>query len=762
MFANPIFLWGVLAVSVPVVIHLIFRRKRLAVDYPTLMFVRRVDMKLASRRKVKELLLLALRTLAILMVVLALARPGFHAKGKGGASADCVIILDNSATMGLAVGAGTRLEMARSQAAAIIAAMGEEGRAAILTTVTGDDGAEVGTFSVDRERLAHALQAIQPANSAGSLTGALLRTKEIFAQSASGLNRELYVLSDFQANSFRDPQALKDATSGLPSNLVTFFCPVQAAMPDNHVSLVRLSMDPRPKVAGRVMRLVATVKNNSLREIATTLTATMRDIKPITATVTLVAGATQDVPLVLTLGHEGFTWGEVKVDNDDTPFDNVWPFSLEVRGPIRALVVTPALPKKAEQSEAFYLVKALDPTGDGRLSGIRVEHVAMQAFPKELDPYDAVVLCGGPSLAQEPLQKLRSYLERGGGLMIFAAPRDVTLASNHPLQGFLGGKITGELAAKGTQKPYQLQTVRPASLFFDDCRTTEGVVEFTEVSVVHALKVEPGPETEVLAQFSGGHPAILAHKQKKGQVLWWTLSAHTDDSNLPLVPQFLSLLHRSVSVFAHAQEPSISQQAGNALILDLSARRQKDAKAEYPAAVTIYDATEKSYEVPVTGGRVTWRQTGRAGVYRMAAKVAEEKGAEKKAAAAAMVPVPPGFVLTPDPDESAPEYKSPDEARRLLALESGAVVDAGADLKATVDLTRQGRELFGYFIFAGLLAILAEVLLANMIGVRMKTAPIIQAVPVRRTEEQYGSLLGSPATATAEAPPAPVEAEAKR
>jgi len=724
---NPVFLWWLLAAAVPVIIHLIFRRKRQAIDFPTLMFFQRVDMKLASRRKIKELLLLVLRAAALCLVVLALARPGFHAKAEGGGSADCVLIIDNSASMGLPAHTGTRLELARAQAHAILSALGAEGRAAILNTVSGDPASEVPSFVAQRDLLNHALQALYPTQASGSLAGALGSAKDELIKSSSP-NREVYILSDLQANLFKDQTALRDALVGLPPEVTVFLCPVPAAAPENNAAVVSVSIDPRPKVAGRVMRLVATVKNLSLREMTTAVTATLRDAKPVSATATLVAGATQEVTLALTLGQEGFTWGEVKLDNDDALYDNVWPFCLEIRGPIRALVVSPPPPRKAETGEAFYLLKALDPTGDGRLSGIKVENLPPDKLPKELGPYDAVILCGTRAFAPAVVKALESYVDRGGGLMIFSSPPDAQLAANHPLQGLLGGKILGELNVAGNQKPLGLQVVRPASPYFDDCRGQDGGVEFTEVAVMHALRVEPGPDTEVLAQYSSGQPAILAHKRKQGRVLWLTTSPHTDDSSLPLVPQFLSFLHRSVSVFAGAQGTALSQQAGNPLIFDLSSRARKDAKAVYPAAVTIFDPAEKSCEVPVVGGRITWGQTGRAGVYRMAAKTAEKKGAQQ---AAGNVPIPPGFALTPDPEESTPEYRSPDEVKRALGLPTAIVIDPSADLNALVSITRQGRELFGYFIFAALLMILAEVFLANMLGVRMKAPQQLFGAPPR-------------------------------
>src|SRR4029079_8725023 len=148
MFANPVFLYALAAGAIPVLVHLIFRRRRTAVEFPTLMFFHRVDMKLASRRKLKEVLLLILRALALMFVALALARPGWQSNTSDeGTSADAVLIIDNSATMGLSAPAGTRLEQARSRAKSILTSMGRTGRVALITTVAGDPAGEIATLS---------------------------------------------------------------------------------------------------------------------------------------------------------------------------------------------------------------------------------------------------------------------------------------------------------------------------------------------------------------------------------------------------------------------------------------------------------------------------------------------------------------------------------------------------------------------------------------------------------------------------------------
>ncbi|MFH0939208.1 MAG: BatA and WFA domain-containing protein [Planctomycetota bacterium] len=707
-FANPIFLWAILVGGAPILIHLIFRRKRITLKYPTLMFFHRVDMKLASRRKLKEILLLLLRALAIILVALAAARPVIRASG--GAStgpADCVLIIDNSASMGLPTSTGTRLELARSRAASLIAALGIEDRVAVLTTVAGESDSEVASLAGDKERSQQALRSIYPTHGSGSLSGTLTHAKEIFAQSASSLNRQIYFFSDLHANQFQDRQALLKASAGWPERPVAFLCPVPAVAPQNNLSILNVSADLRPKVTGRLMTLTVKVKNNSSHDASAAITVTLGDAPPQIVTLSLPADAEQESPVMVMLGQEGFLIGEVKLGSDDATYDNVWPFCIEARGPLKALALSPSNPSQAQTGAAFYLVKALDPTGDGRLSGIRVDHVIQSKAPRDFSGYDIVVLCGCTALPNSALQALETHLQRGSGVIIFAGALDGALAANHPLQSFLGGRISGEFNVGGGEKALALQVVKPTAPCFDDCRTADGRVEFPQAAIFHGLHVQPHPETEVLAQFSNGRPAILMSKRGRGQTLWWTISAHADDSNLPLLPSFLALLHRSVVCLANAQTQSISQKAGVPLIIDLADRLAKNPGANCPSVVTVFDPTGKSFELPVSNGRIHCSQTGRAGVYRLEAKAAG-KGVQVSNAV-----ISPGFAITPDHDESSPQYLSASEAKDMFGFSNITVIEPDTNLRELIGETRHGRELFGHFIAFALLAILAEVMLAN-------------------------------------------------
>src|SRR5579872_6473169 len=102
-FLTPLFLAGLAAIAIPVLIHLIQRERKRVIEFPSLMFVRRIPYQSVRRRRIRHWFLLAMRAAAIALMVAAFARPFFRqgaveAAAVGG-SREIVVLLDQSASM---------------------------------------------------------------------------------------------------------------------------------------------------------------------------------------------------------------------------------------------------------------------------------------------------------------------------------------------------------------------------------------------------------------------------------------------------------------------------------------------------------------------------------------------------------------------------------------------------------------------------------------------------------------------------------------
>src|SRR5204863_487080 len=187
-FIAPLVLLGLGALAVPIVVHLIQRERKRVVEFPSLMFLRKIPYQSVRRRRIRDWLLLAMRLAALALIVLAFARPFFKrselaAAAQNGAR-EAVILVDVSYSMEY----GDRWQKAKAAATDAIRGLNPGDRASL---VFFSSGAEVAVRSAaDRGRLESGLAAANtgpgatryaPAlKLAGSLPGDALKRDNVF------------------------------------------------------------------------------------------------------------------------------------------------------------------------------------------------------------------------------------------------------------------------------------------------------------------------------------------------------------------------------------------------------------------------------------------------------------------------------------------------------------------------------------------------------------------------------------------------------
>ena len=130
-FLAPFFLVGLGALLVPVLLHLIQRERKRVVEFPSLMFVRRIPYQSVRRRRIRHWALLMLRAAAVALIVVAFARPFLRqnaaATAVTGGARELVILLDQSASMGY----GDHWQKARDAARSVVRGLGRDDKATL-------------------------------------------------------------------------------------------------------------------------------------------------------------------------------------------------------------------------------------------------------------------------------------------------------------------------------------------------------------------------------------------------------------------------------------------------------------------------------------------------------------------------------------------------------------------------------------------------------------------------------------------------------
>jgi hypothetical protein len=243
---NAAFLLGLAAVAVPVIIHLIHKRHSRSIDFPSLMFLRLIDLRMASRQKLRELIILALRIAAIALFAFALTKPILRTRSASASSrtsTTAVVIIDNSYSMGYKESGVTGLERAREKAQDVLRTLAPGDSAAVIP-VAGYIPADA-QLSRDLAGLTCRVELLKESPSAGSLEGAMNLAVKALAGSTE-INKELYVISDYQ-QSLWEPVLEARTLGGLDTDII--LVDVAARQPGN-MALKAVQIGHRPGEAG--------------------------------------------------------------------------------------------------------------------------------------------------------------------------------------------------------------------------------------------------------------------------------------------------------------------------------------------------------------------------------------------------------------------------------------------------------------------------------------------------------------------------------
>src|SRR5262245_14043836 len=195
-FLAPLFFAGLAAIAVPILVHLIQRERKEIVEFPSLMFLRKIPYQSVERRRIHNWLLLLLRAAAMALLIAAFARPFLMRDPLKAASAtagarDIVILLDRSASMGY----GDHWARAKEEARKVIQGVGSEDQATLLLFGTGTEEAVRGTS--DRGRLETAVKETTVSSEATRYAPALRWAQSHLTRSQLP-RKEVVLISDFQ------------------------------------------------------------------------------------------------------------------------------------------------------------------------------------------------------------------------------------------------------------------------------------------------------------------------------------------------------------------------------------------------------------------------------------------------------------------------------------------------------------------------------------------------------------------------------------
>jgi hypothetical protein len=606
-FLNPLFLLGALAAAVPVLLHLIRQADAKRIDFPSLMFLRRISRRYIRFQKLRHLLLLLMRILVLVLIALAFTRPYRESANPGAGSGRVetayIILLDNSMSMAYR----DRMPRAKAEAAAI-ASRARPGDQVALLEFSDQTLVRV-PLTADAAAVLGQINAVAVTDHA-TRYGQALKAAEKVALEAAAARRTIYLVTDFQKSGLSaDEQDFRLAGGidlrGVNAGEAEFS---NLYLADGRVTGIEGGREGLMKVFASIVNSGGRDRNSS--RVKATLDGHIFAEK----TVDLAQGAVEKVEFTTPALAAGPHTAVLEVEDPALTQDNRFSMKFVVRG--RRPVISVEEPGRGGRSPGVYLNAALNVSS---VSPFSLSRVSPRTFESAPTAPGALLIWNDVSASTGSSRKrLEEFVKGGGGLVIVAADSSSAAAFNHLFGGWLPARV--EIGADGGAS--RLRPVDDYRLLMD-LRMDHPIFRpfrephsgnFSSVRFFRHARLSTGEGADVLARFDNGDPALVSMEIGAGRVLIFASSADDSGNDMPLKAIYAPLWQQLLRFVEKFREDRLWYQVGDSIEPKslLAEAAVAAGRADFDASGSVVVVDPAGHRVPPGDGTgaVTLDQSG--------------------------------------------------------------------------------------------------------------------------------------------------------
>ncbi|MGB0559423.1 MAG: BatA domain-containing protein [Pseudohongiellaceae bacterium] len=542
VFLTPLFLIGLLAAAIPIAIHLIRREKPPKVMFSTIRFLKKTSKKLVLFQHLQQILLLLLRSLVIVLLVLAFARPLIDRSIARLLDVDpqsAVVLIDLSMSMQYE----ETFERAKTEALDIISSMTSGDEVALIGF---SDGAQlVSDFNSDLDSVRSTINEISAAGFGRTRYLPNLRLADQMLEESRFENRAIYLISDFQA---ADIDAFDETWKLAPG---VAFTGIDVGLEEStNLAITDVRSPERLLENASEQQILVRVRSTGtvyLQEgdVSLIVNGEVIDRK----SVDLGDRSEEVVTFSTTFETEGSYYGEIRVGGDAFEADNSYYFTVDVLPKISVLTIN------GEASENWY-------DDEGHWFGLAVGGAERSPFelvnltPGELSEAvlrqsDVLVLLNVGNLTDDQAEIIADYVIEGGALLVAPGDRVDPVSFNNQFESV----APALLEAQGLPNGNDYLVIADYDRRHPILRPIES--DWSARFQGH-WRLSPSQDSEVLMQFDNTEPALVERHVGDGSVILFASAMDLEWNNLPLQSLFLPFVHETLR---HLVQPELKQKA---------------------------------------------------------------------------------------------------------------------------------------------------------------------------------------------------------
>ncbi|MEZ5383892.1 MAG: BatA domain-containing protein [Prosthecobacter sp.] len=608
-FLNAILLAGAAAFLIPLIIHLLNKRKVVTVRWGAMHLLQEVIRQRKRKMKIEQLLLLITRISIPIVLALCLARPvltALRTLGLGGSS--LIVMLDDSFSMRAPAEKATLpgssvADQARSDLQQITEALpGGSAAQIVLSAGTPRQLFDQATSSLD---LVPKKLADVPSMSGPVSTNEAFQAATSALKDAPNAAREVVIVSDFQEADWKSIAeggalpALENLSKLEPKPQITFYR-IGSDLAEN-LSIASADLSALVAAETQPIGLRVRIKNHGKRpwqDIPVHLEADGTRLR--TARVSLAP----EGEAVLSFTHAFDTIGDhslsVRLEGDSFTDDNAFYSVVQIRNQLNVLLVEGSPGAAPLEGDTDFLELALTPhtaAADSLKDLIRTRKVDLRKLrADDFKQVEVVIMANISKLQGRTLDDLEKFVRDGGGLFVFAGPDCDLDWYNRDFykkgEGLLPAAIKGLARAEFTDAPARVLMQRlthPGMLYFNDARG--GRLQDAEFRHWFEFAREEADSekgrTRPVLSLDRNVPLLVEKTFGQGRVIAAATTANAEWTSLPLQPFFVPLMQRLTTYLATEGSAPAWQLIGSTVRLNLE-------PADLGSEFTLRDPTGQS------------------------------------------------------------------------------------------------------------------------------------------------------------------------
>ena len=549
-------LYGLGALSLPILIHLWHRRRVVEVPFSTLRFLKAIAARTSRSSKVENLLLLLLRCLLFALVILAAARPVMLARTAqifgGEVPRTVVLVIDNSASMGYRAAGQARLDAAKACALALFDDLKQGDRVAVIAAGDRADWL-VAEPTIDRAVARKAVESIQISQTRSDFAVALREAGKTVARAERGI-RQIFFFTDNQETGWRttlaNPAAVFDTAwkQAAPQFAVVRPDDLRAL----NACVKQVTIAAPFLTPGATLRGVATVENFSPTPLHDLLNITVGNERVAQRSADVPPGTAVEIPFEFQAPFVTGRWARAtaSLSGDNLPEDDVFSFTLPVYQSPRVTIAEGTSLGPERLRPGFFLRAAL---AAGTENAVQIRTLAArQLDDTAVESETAVFLADPGRLSDRSVARLERFLEGGGTVVLF--PGDQTRLTDYDNAAFLPAKPTASRNLAAGRQPVHITD--PTHPLFADAWDTGTPFPALPQQRLWDWKLNAQAQTLLTLgsahDVAGGLPFLICGDRGAGRVLIVNASADRTWGDFPFSPAFVPLVQQ-IARFSAAQ-----------------------------------------------------------------------------------------------------------------------------------------------------------------------------------------------------------------